>query len=96
MTGAIGATVTDAAPLLQRLDNTGERYDWPDPELTDGVANITVTSYGDEPGVASIRVCGIDPAAVHAAYWRTAQALRAIQPPPGLPLPWWPKGEEPF
>lgn len=49
--------------------------DWDAGEITNGVAGVLVSLYGDEPYAAFIAVAGVDEAAVRAAFHRAADLV---------------------
>lgn len=77
----------DKTPTLRKLGSVhflkggaiqmipyADAEDWPESEVHNGVATISVSSYGDHPGGAYIYVSGPDQLAVSKAWDRTRDA----------------------
>lgn len=66
---------TEPDPTTRRLKNDDGKYDWPDHEVTNGVAGIEIRTWGDDPSGAWVRVVGPDRDAVTAAFHRARQLV---------------------
>lgn len=69
MFGAIRPS-QDGHPTIRELDNSDGRCDWPDDEITAGVACVEISAHGDDPAGAFVKVTGPDRAAVAAMFER--------------------------
>jgi hypothetical protein len=73
--GAAGDDISDdKEPVLHRLGGTEH---WPEPELHNGIAAISLSIYGDDPRGAFVSVTGPDRGRVLATYEAVVSAIRS-------------------